>query len=229
MSLSKTPAAERVMTTSTTVPFTTPTETPPPVPSLSSSKPSSSSSSAPGTLSSQPTGTRPVSSSSSSSSGLPGPLSPRVAQSVSAAEYRNAHKWCQLNPLSTATPKPHSSLWTHPPLTVCCAVCHCCDAAVLCRDACVENSLVKTGYGLLLAGAAALLLFRSPAARACVAGLGGGFGAGMSWVECKQSFAAEQVVRPQLSTLHVPKLPNVSAATSSTPNSNSLTLTAENK
>ena len=88
---------------------------------------------------------------------------------------------------------------------------------------------MKTGYGLLLAGAAALLLFRSPAARSCVAGLGGGFGAGMSWVECKQSFAADAVVRPQLSTLHIPRLPDVSAATTSTPSSKSVTLTAERK
>ena len=88
---------------------------------------------------------------------------------------------------------------------------------------------MKTGYGLLLAGAASLLLFRSPAARSCVAGLGGGFGAGMSWVECKQSFAAEAVVRPQLSTLHIPKLPDVTASTSSTAGSKSLTVTAEKK
>ena len=51
----------------------------------------------------------------------------------------------------------------------------------------------------------------------------------MSWVECKQSFAADAVVRPQLSTLHVPKLPDVSASTSSTPSSKSVTLAAEKK
>ena len=100
---------------------------------------------------------------------------------------------------------------------------------MLCRDACVENTLVKTGYGFVLAGAAALLLFRSPAARAAIAGIGGGFGAGMSWVECKQSFAGDKPVRPQLSTLQIPHMPDLSAATRSTANSASLTLTAEKK
>lgn len=77
-------------------------------------------------------------------------------------------------------------------------------------DACVENSLVKTGYGLVGAGLLSLLLFRSPAARAAVTGLGAGFGAGVSWVECKQTFAAHSTIKPQLSKFQLPIIPEPS-------------------
>ena len=76
---------------------------------------------------------------------------------------------------------------------------------------------MKTGYGLLAGGALALLLFRGPASRSAVAAMGGGFGAGMSWVECKQSFAAANApVRPSLSTLQLPTIPSVSQPSQTT-------------
>lgn len=80
-------------------------------------------------------------------------------------------------------------------------------------DACVENSLVKTGYGLVGAGLLSLLLFRSPAARAAVTGIGAGFGAGMSWVECKQTFATNSPIRPTLSRLQLPTIPQSQQST----------------
>ena len=72
-------------------------------------------------------------------------------------------------------------------------------------DACVENSLVKTGYGLLGGAAIALMLFRTPVSRSWVTAFAGGIGAGMSWVECKQTFAQRNST-PQLSKFELPKL-----------------------
>ena len=48
-------------------------------------------------------------------------------------------------------------------------------------------------------------------------GLGGGFGAGMSWVECKQTFAVNSAVKPQLSTFALPTLPPLNSASANTP------------
>ena len=48
-------------------------------------------------------------------------------------------------------------------------------------------------------------------------GLGGGFGAGMSWVECKQTFAVNPTVKPQLSTFTLPTLPQPSSSSAANP------------
>jgi hypothetical protein len=68
-------------------------------------------------------------------------------------------------------------------------------------DACIENSLVKTGYGLVGAGIASFLLFRSPLSRTGVTMFGAGVGAGISWMECRLSF---ENANPQLSTFTMP-------------------------
>ena len=57
----------------------------------------------------------------------------------------------------------------------------------------------------------------SAGARSAVIGLGGGFGAGMSWVECKQTFAVNQAVKPQLSTFNLPALPQPGTAATPPP------------
>jgi len=55
-------------------------------------------------------------------------------------------------------------------------------------DRCIENALVKTGYGLVGAGLAAALFFRHPASRAAVTAFGAGVGAGISWMEARATF-----------------------------------------
>jgi len=82
-------------------------------------------------------------------------------------------------------------------------------------DSCVENSLVKTGYGLVGAGLLSLLLFRSPAARAAMIGVGAGFGAGISWVECKQTFATNSPIKPKMSKFQLPIIQNETTNTKS--------------
>jgi len=70
-------------------------------------------------------------------------------------------------------------------------------------DRCIENSLVKTGYGTVIGGLGAVLLFRSPIARTGVTALFAGVGAGISIVESRLAF---QAGAPTLSTFHMPSI-----------------------
>lgn len=55
-------------------------------------------------------------------------------------------------------------------------------------DLCIENTVRKLAYGTITAGLAAVILFRSPAARSAVTGLGAGVGVGMGYTDCKHEF-----------------------------------------
>lgn len=57
-------------------------------------------------------------------------------------------------------------------------------------DHCIEKFFVNSSAGTLLAGAASVVLFRSPAARGFLTGIGTGFGAGLAWNECNKAFKA---------------------------------------
>mmetsp|Transcript_10770 Transcript_10770/g.12796 ORF Transcript_10770/g.12796 Transcript_10770/m.12796 type:complete len:98 (-) Transcript_10770:136-429(-) len=55
-------------------------------------------------------------------------------------------------------------------------------------DKCAENFFVRSGTGLLSGAAVALVFFRGGMARTAVTSLATGFGAGVSYVECKLAF-----------------------------------------
>ena len=57
-------------------------------------------------------------------------------------------------------------------------------------DVCIENTVRKLAYGALGGGLLAMVLFRSPAARSAVTGLGAGVGVGMGYTDCKHEFDA---------------------------------------
>ena len=57
-------------------------------------------------------------------------------------------------------------------------------------DLCIENTVRKLAYGTIAGGLAAMILFRSPAARSAIAGLGAGVGVGMGYTDCKHEFDA---------------------------------------
>ena len=57
-------------------------------------------------------------------------------------------------------------------------------------DTCIENTIRKLACGTFGGALAAIVLFRSPAARSAVTGIGAGFGIGMGYTDCKQQFDA---------------------------------------
>ena len=52
-------------------------------------------------------------------------------------------------------------------------------------DFCIENTVRKLAYGAIGGGLVAMILFRSPAARSAVFGMGAGVGVGMGYTDCK--------------------------------------------
>jgi len=55
-------------------------------------------------------------------------------------------------------------------------------------DKCIENTILKFGYGALAGGFIALVLFRTPTARTAIAGFGAGVGIGMGYTDTKYEF-----------------------------------------
>ncbi|KAL1523600.1 hypothetical protein AB1Y20_018536 [Prymnesium parvum] len=55
-------------------------------------------------------------------------------------------------------------------------------------DMCIENTIRKLAYGALTGGLAAMILFRTPAARSACFGIGAGIGVGMGYTDCKYTF-----------------------------------------
>jgi len=55
-------------------------------------------------------------------------------------------------------------------------------------DKCIENTILKFGYGALAGGFIALALFRTPTARTAAFGFGAGVGIGMGYTDTKYEF-----------------------------------------
>mmetsp|Transcript_16137 Transcript_16137/g.24347 ORF Transcript_16137/g.24347 Transcript_16137/m.24347 type:complete len:94 (+) Transcript_16137:528-809(+) len=55
-------------------------------------------------------------------------------------------------------------------------------------DKCAENFFVRSGTGLFLGGALSIVFFRGGMSRMAVTGLATGFGAGVSFMECRLAF-----------------------------------------
>jgi len=75
-------------------------------------------------------------------------------------------------------------------------------------ERCIENTLIKAGYGLLIGIPTSFLLFRSPAGRSGLIGLCTGIGIGRSYMECR--YDLEGAPKSRFSTLSFPKFPGLS-------------------
>eukprot|EP00808_Paulinella_micropora_P020114 g52818.t1 len=55
-------------------------------------------------------------------------------------------------------------------------------------EQCAENAILKISTGMLIGGAASLVLMSSPRTRIFAFGFSGGIGAGISWADCSRSW-----------------------------------------
>mmetsp|Transcript_2760 Transcript_2760/g.6387 ORF Transcript_2760/g.6387 Transcript_2760/m.6387 type:complete len:99 (-) Transcript_2760:356-652(-) len=78
-------------------------------------------------------------------------------------------------------------------------------------DKCAENFFVRSGSGMLVGAATALVFFRGAVPRTAITCLSAGFGAGVSFMECRLAFEhPEWKLTPfSFKKFTLPKLPEI--------------------
>lgn len=68
-------------------------------------------------------------------------------------------------------------------------------------ESCIENGMVKAGYGLIGSAMIAQIFFRSSGAKTAITAFGAGVGAGISFMDCRLKFETKI---PPMATFKMP-------------------------